>query len=161
MKNTFPPLEKAGKSPAASIFMSQNFRCDKGVVDFVNAVFDKVFAHLGGNIGYVAEDSLCFSKFPPVGDHYPEITVVSGAKEEAEDEEEEPIGAVEAEARAIGKKILSLLEDGRKNDGTPIRPGDIAVIFRALHYKAPVYIRVFAEMGIDAAAVCRFLHEGQ
>ena len=44
------------------------------------------------------------------------------------------------------------MDGGKKNDGTPIRPGDIAVIFRALHAKAPIYIRVFAEMGIDAAA---------
>ena len=152
MKNTFPPLEMAGKSHAASIFMSQNFRCDKGVVDFVNAVFDKIFGFLGESIGYGVEDRLGFSKFPPTGDHYPEITVVFNTKDEAEGEEEEPIGTVEAEARAIGKKILSLLDGGKKNDGTPIRPGDIAVIFRALHAKAPIYIRVFAEMGIDAAA---------
>ena len=152
MKNTFPPLEMAGKSPAASIFMSQNFRCDAGVVDFVNLIFDTVFGHLGDSIGYVEGDRLCFSKFPPVGDHFPEITLVSTAREEAEGEEEEPMDAVEAEARAVGKKILSLLDGGLKNDGTPIRPGDIAVIFRALHAKAPIYIRVFAEMGIDAAA---------
>ena len=54
---------------------------------------------------------------------------VSTASGESEGEEEEPIGAVEAEARAVGKKILSLLDGGLKNDGTPIRPGDIAVIF--------------------------------
>ena len=29
--------------------------------------------------------------------------------------------------------------------------GDIAVIFRALHSKAPIYTRVFASMGIDSA----------
>ena len=152
MKNTFPPLEKAGRSHSASIFMSQNFRCDAGVVDFVNRIFDTVFGHLGDSIGYVPEDRLCFSKLAPVGESFPEITLVSSAHEAEESEEgEEPIGATEAEATAIGKKILSLLDGGKKNDGTPIRPGDIAVIFRALHSKAPIYTRVFASMGIDSA----------
>lgn len=161
MKNTFPPLEKAGRSHAASIFMSQNFRCDEGVVNFVNRVFDTVFGKLGESIGYVPEDRLCFSKLAPVGDHFPEITLVSAAQSavsvlgdgenEDEAEEEERPDAVEAEARAVGKKILALLDGGKKNDGTPIRPGDIAVIFRALHSKAPIYTRVFASMGIDCA----------
>ncbi len=160
MKNTYPPLEKAGRSHAASIFMSQNFRCDAGVVDFVNRVFDTVFGLLGESIGYVPQDRLCFSKLPPVGDHFPEITLVSALREEdgdsAEDgeesiEEEESSDAVEAEARAVGKKILSLLDGEKKNDGSPIRPGDIAVIFRALRAKAPIYTRVFASMGIDCA----------
>ncbi len=150
MKATFPPLEKAGRSHAASIFMSQNFRCDEGVVRFVNAVFDTVFGHLGESIGYVAEDRLCFSKNPPHGAHYPEISLVF-SEDGAEDEEQKELSTAEAEARAIGKRILSLLNGEKKNDGTPIRPGDIAVIFRALHSKAPIYTRVFAEMGIDAA----------
>lgn len=154
MKNTFPPLEKAGRSHAASIFMSQNFRCDKGVVDFVNRIFDTVFGHLGESIGYVPEDRLTFSKLAPVGDAYPEITLVDPQvqTDEEDDEEEDAPGAVEAEARAIGRKILSLLDGGKKNDGSPIRPGDIAVIFRALRSKAPIYIRVFASMGIPCAA---------
>ena len=160
MKNTFPPLEMAGRSHTASIFMSQNFRCDEGVVDFVNRIFDTVFGHLGQSIGYVPEDRLCFSKLAPVGSHYPQITLVSavGNADEAADaggeesvEEEELPDAVEAEARAVGKKILALLSGEKKNDGTPIRPGDIAVIFRALRSKAPIYTRVFASMGIDCS----------
>lgn len=154
MKNTFPPLEKAGRSHAASIFMSQNFRCDEGVVDFVNRIFDTVFGHLGESIGYVPEDRLTFSKLGPVGNAFPEITLVSSAhsaSEESEDEDGEPPSAVEAEAYAVGKKILSLLDGGKKNDGTPIRPGDIAVIFRGLHSRAPIYTRVFASMGIPCA----------
>ena len=153
MKNTFPPLDKAGRSHAASIFMSRNFRCDKSVVDFVNGVFDRVFGLLGESIGYVAEDRLCFSKLAPTGEQPCEITVVEPPKkgESEEAEEEESIGAVELEARAIGKKILSLLDGEKKNDGSPIRPGDIAVIFRALRSKGEVYRRVFAEMGIPSA----------
>ncbi len=144
LKSIFPPLEKAGRSHAASIFMSQNFRCDEGIVNFVNAVFDTVFGLLGKSIGYVPEDRLCFSKKAESGAHLPEIAIVSTpAAEEG--------SALEAEARAIGKRILSLLNREKKNDGTPIRAGDIAVIFRSLHSKAPIYTRVFAEMGIACA----------
>ena len=151
MKNTFPPLEKAGRSHAASIFMSRNFRCDKGVVDFVNGVFDRVFGLLGESIGYVPEDRLCFSKLAPTGEHTAEIVVVEPPEKGEEAEGEEPVTAVEAEARAVGKKILSLLNGEKKNDGSPIRPGDIAVIFRALRSKGEVYRRVFSEMGIPSA----------
>ncbi len=151
MKNTFPPLQKAGRSHTASIFMSRNFRCDRGVVDFVNGVFDRVFGLLGESIGYVDGDRLAFSKLAPVGDAVPEITLVAPPVADAEEDGEERMDAVEAEARAVGEKILSLLDGEKKNDGTPIRPKDIAVIFRALRAKGPVYKRVFAEMGIPAA----------
>ena len=42
MKNAFPLL-KVAEGDCASIFMSRNFRCDKGVVDFVNNIFNSAF----------------------------------------------------------------------------------------------------------------------
>ena len=53
MKKSFPSLGTAGDYPAASIFMSNNFRCDKGVIDFVNDIFDRLFYFLRDSIGYV------------------------------------------------------------------------------------------------------------
>jgi len=40
--------------------MSENFRCDKTVVDFVNLVSDALFPN--GGIPYTAEDALVFGK---------------------------------------------------------------------------------------------------
>ena len=43
MKGSYPPLSES-KEPYASIFMSKNFRCDRGIVDFVNGIFDRTFS---------------------------------------------------------------------------------------------------------------------
>ena len=61
MKNAFPPLAKA-EGDVASIFMSRNFRCDKGVVDFVNNIFDKAFSFVSQSIGYSDGDRLGYAK---------------------------------------------------------------------------------------------------
>ncbi len=51
-----------------SIFMSDNFRCDKPVIDFSNLIFRYLFSHCGENIGYtvsddgISPDDLVFSK---------------------------------------------------------------------------------------------------
>ena len=40
MKNSYPALENSAGSDTASVFMSKNFRCDKGIIDFVNGILE-------------------------------------------------------------------------------------------------------------------------
>lgn len=146
MKNVFPPIEEAGDSPSASIFMSNNFRCDSVVVDFVNGVFDKMFGLFAQNIGYVTEDRLTFSKEYRNGDTptgiTPQIHIIEKPSG-TEDENEQGLDDAEAvlkeeknnarlEAECIVKKISELLEKGRLANGNPIRPKDIAVLMRSV-----------------------------
>ena len=146
MKSEFPSLGDEGDYPAASIFMSNNFRCDETVVDFVNGVFDTLFGALGGSIGYVPEDRLGFSKIYEEGSSptgaIPEIHLTekpASSPETFEDADEvvdsvllEERAAAETQALAITDKIKELLKSGTLASGKRIEPKDIAILFRSV-----------------------------
>ncbi|MBR2612113.1 MAG: UvrD-helicase domain-containing protein [Clostridia bacterium] len=162
LKENYPIFSDTGadKHPA-SIFMSNNFRSDRGVVDFVNGVFDCVFRLTGQSIRYVYEDRLICSKYrdsetgePPY--HRGEILLVesppSKKKNTPEDEIDENLSAIECEARVVASRILEMLERGEtKNDGTKIVPGDIAILLRSTKTKAKIFADALAKVGIPYA----------
>lgn len=153
MKRSFAPLHTEGDYPAASIFMSDNFRCDKGVVDFVNDVFDNLFYHLRDSIGYVNEDRLNYSKIHETGEpeyRYPEICLVNtfpkaDPRAEMIDDEADLVPMVVAE------KIRELLDDGHLDSGEKIQPGHIAIIMRKVKSKAERYSCALDKLGIPSA----------
>lgn len=142
MKSRFPALGTPGDYPAASIFMSDNFRCDENVILFVNGIFDVFFGLLASSIGYVDADRLGFSKIYPEGSmptrHVPEIHIIEKpAKVEAESDSDdvevaEERAAAEIEAHYVTKKIRELLATGKLADGSSILPKDIAVLMRSV-----------------------------
>ena len=152
MKKNYPNLGEEGDFPAASIFMSDNFRCDKGVIDFVNDVFDNLFYHLRDSIGYVKEDRLNYSK---KYDHaepeyrYPEICLVNTFGRS------DPRSAMMQEAElvpaVVAEKIKELLDDGYLDNGEKIQPKHIAIIMRKVKSKAEKYSRALAKLGIPSA----------
>ena len=153
MKKSFPPLGTAGDFPAASIFMSNNFRCDEGVIDFVNHIFDKLFYYLRDSIGYVEGDRLAFSK---IYDHekpgyvYPEICLVptippSDPRATLVEDQSELVPEV------VARKIKELLEDGHLDNGEKIQPRHIAIIMRNVKNKGEKYARALAKLGIPAS----------
>ena len=153
MKKSFPPLRTEGDYPAASIFMSNNFRCDEGVIDFVNDIFDRLFYFLRDSIGYVDSDRLAFSK---VYDHpkpeyvYPEICLVPTIAPT------DPRSAlVEDQSRlvpeVVARKIKELLDTGTLDNGERIQPRHIAIIMRNVKNKGEKYARELAKFGIPAA----------
>ena len=158
MKDSFPLLGNGGDYPCASIFMSNNFRCDEPVVDFVNGIFDKTFGLLGESIGYKPEDRLVFSKqyrdgAVPTG-KIPEIHVVekpsSDHRDNTSDEDEadiaikEEVSAARAQARAIAKKITELIGKVQLADGHTIEPGDIAILMQSI--KGPLASAIGEEL---------------
>ncbi len=142
MKKAFPPLKEAD-GDYASIFMSSNFRCDKGIVDFVNNIFDRAFSYVAESIGYVNDDRLKFAKtydgYTPEY-RYPTLCVVD------KDLDEEN-GAPDVVAR----KILDLLLNGKKNDGSDINPSDIAIILREAKDRDVKYAAALEKYGIPSA----------
>ena len=146
MKKKFPLLSSDNDSPSASIFMSDNFRCDKTVVDFVNGIFDTAFGMLGKNIGYVCDDRLKFSKAYPDGSTPigvpPTIYILEKAKRDStlpvdadaatDEATEEDNSNAAVMARAICKKISELLESGKLADGGKIQPKHIAILVRSI-----------------------------
>lgn len=153
MKKSFPPLGTHGDYPAASIFMSNNFRCDEGVIDFVNCVFDRLFYFLRESIGYVESDRLKFSKMydhPKPEYVYPEICLVPSIPAS------DPRSALiedqsQLVPQVVARKIKELLDTGRLDNGEKIQPRHIAIIMRNVKNKGEKYARELAKLGIPAA----------
>ena len=151
LKTTLPTLGDDGDYPGATIFMSENFRCDRGIIDFVNEIFDRLFLVLRESIGYLPEDRLIFKK--PNDGAEPEYKRAeicllpyridkSGLEEETE-EDPAPI--------LVAEKIRELLATGTLNDGRPITPGDVAIIMRNAHGKDSKYAAALERLGIPVA----------
>ena len=152
MKKKYPPLGESGDYPAASIFMSDNFRCDEGVIDFVNDIFDRLFYHLRDSIGYVEEDSLNFKKkydHPMPEYRYPEICLVNTFPRS--DPRSEMMPESELVPAVVAAKIKELLDDGYLDNGEKIEPKHIAIIMRKVKSKAEKYSKALAKLGIPSA----------
>ena len=134
MKKTYPPLSDGEYTDTASIFMSDNYRCDEGIIDFVNGVFDRLFGAVADSIGFVPEDRLVYKKkysFTPEYENA-EICLIEDAEDsgiDAEDEDGEHDSPI-SEAELVADKIKDLIENGKRRDGSPIVPSDIAIIMR-------------------------------
>ncbi|MBR7117409.1 MAG: UvrD-helicase domain-containing protein [Clostridia bacterium] len=153
MKTELCPLGTDGDYPGASIFMSENFRCDKGVIDFVNEIFDRLFLVLRESIGFVSDDRLVFKKmYDGVMPEYrkPEICLLPYKTDDNGVPDEDDEGD-ELAPMLVAEKIRELLRDGRLNDGRPISPGDIAIIMRNAHGKDKKYAAALTSLGIPSA----------
>lgn len=161
MKARFPELKPGVWSPENSIFMSDNFRCDKGVIDFVNAIFDRLFMTIRESISYVDEDKLNFSKvydgIPTPEYRIPEICMLPYKKPKREldggddSDEDDDEGMAEISARLVAEKIDELLRTGTLNDGSPIRPEHIAIIMRNAKGRDKKYAAALEELDIPSA----------
>ena len=152
------------ESGGNSIFMSENFRCDEGIVKFVNLVCDKIFSAFAESIGYDPEnDNLKFGKIGP--NFQPpkkvQINIVEPAEviEAAEGEEgEEPAEVFEIdenvdklydEAVICANEIARLIRDKNElnADGSKIRAGDIAILVRG-HKQIDPLAEALSKIGI-------------
>ncbi len=154
MRQSFPPYDPSDGAPNASIFMSENFRCDKTVVDFVNAVFDRLLGVAGESIGYRADDRLKFSKITPEGaDPVRAVLAVFGRERGEEDrkaDEDEITSDEQPEPAWVAAEIGRLLREERLADGKPIRPRDVAILLRSTSTRARVYRDALTALGIPA-----------
>ena len=140
MKAAFPELSEA-KGDAATVFMSKNFRCDEGIVDFVNGIFDKAFSLLGESIGYREGDRLGYAKIHKSEPEYfkPEVCLL-----------ERRTKAEISEAEVVALKIKELIEEGTLDDGSRIRASDVAIIMRSAKGKANLYSDALERVGIPS-----------
>ncbi len=118
------------------LFMSENFRCDQTVVDFVNLVSDHLFP--ASSMPYAPEDALVFGK--GTGEHTPvEIVLIEKAAADGDDAEEDtvpenPAADEDPEAAYVAEQIGKLLQSGVIHEGEserPITPDDIAILLRS------------------------------
>ena len=153
MRRKFPPLSDAD-GDGASIFMSKNFRCDAGVVDFVNGIFDRAFALIGDSIDYSESDRLVYAKVhegaePPyrrpvvyMADKPPKKSLPALLEEGEDGSELEPI--------MVAERIRDLLAQGTLDSGEPVKPSDIAIILRNAKNRAAKYAEALGKLGVPA-----------
>ncbi len=135
----FPSYETAPNDDSGvTVFMSENFRCDKNVIDFVNPICSRMFRACGESVGYVSGDDLKFAKPCPEGYVPPKTTVTlitgddpnadpvdSTARDDQEDSPDAP------EMQFIAAEVTRLLKEAKLPDGKPLKPGHIAVLCRS------------------------------
>ncbi len=163
-KRSYPDIKDAHDLPSASIFMSKNFRSSAGIVDFVNAVFDKMFGIFASGIDYKPLDRLEAARKPLGKSYYaaPEICLTPTSEIELTDDG----GDEEAEnicAAVVAAKIKELIESGtreneklvlpeddpnKKGNDPRIHPGDIAIILRSMKNKSEKYTSALTRLGI-------------
>ncbi len=136
MKKEFTPIELAEPGESSTIFMSENFRCDKGIVDFVNSVFDRLFNVTRDSIGYVDGDRLKYAKIYENGicpDEAPTLYLLDKKAKEKPDEGDdgEEDDGKSMSARFVAERIVELLRGARLAGGEKIKPKDIAIILRS------------------------------
>ena len=163
MKSSFPALGNEGDYPHASLFMSQNFRCDKNIVDFVNGIFDTMFGLLGESIGYMPDDRLEFAKVYPDGScptgHVPEIHLIEKAARNASSDPDDLARSIIYDefknfgvmAEHIARKIDELLYKERLASGNLIQPKDICIMLRSTKSKGEQMAKVLARHGIKSS----------
>ena len=140
------------------LFMSENFRCDKSVIDFTNLVCAYIFQACPETIGYREGDDLIHRKQAPEGYTSPLVTLQitqpadgDGRDEDEDDDENDGESTdIDTETVAAVNEILRLLAEGKKADGKPILPSDIAILSRT---KAPldVFARALSEAGVPVS----------
>lgn len=111
---------KEEDAPTCRIFMQSNYRCDKTVIDFTNAVCNYLFPHCGG-MQYLSEDALSYAKTE--GDQKEKVEIILT---KPEDEDYECL--FRSEAQALALRIKSLLKYRQ--------PNQIAVLCRSLRLES-------------------------
>ncbi len=152
-KRSYPTLDENPDAPMASIFMSKNFRSSEGVINFVNSIFDKMFGAFAKSIDYSPADRLVAGRDPlgPSFTEKPQICLTpSGEIFFLADEDEivENEAAEKIAPAVVAAKIKQILDTGTREDGSPVRPCDIAVILRSLKGKADIYTSALERLGI-------------
>jgi len=138
------PLSETEEAPAAaSLFMRENFRCDKPVVDFVNLVSRHMFKR--GTIPFTEEDELAFGKsVPPAYEPAPvEITLLPKDTADGPAPVTEPV--------FVAAKISELLRTGRRADGVPLTPGDVAILLRSPGADGAAFAEALEARGIPVS----------
>ncbi len=111
-RDRFPMYEEGSGQKEATIFLSENFRCDQGVIAYSNAVFDKLFRNNSGRVPYLEKDALVFGKLPEKD---------AGLKTRllAVDSE------LTSEYDVVAREIYALLQNG-------VKPQEIVILLRSM-----------------------------
>lgn len=131
---------EAENADGMTVYMSNNFRCDRPIIDFTNAICSYLFKE-SPVVDYCDADNLVYSRQVENTEYKPskvKVTVILPPEAQAEESSEilEETNGLVHEAKYIASEIERLISSETKADGTPIRPGDIAILVRSNRVKA-------------------------
>ena len=106
------------KDGGDAIFMSENHRCDSGIIDFSNLVSDYMFRY--SETPFSEEDKLICSKDGGKGGDPAEVVIVKNSPDET----------LDPEAEYIADRIKDMISRETLRDGSSIRPRDVAILIR-------------------------------
>ena len=118
------------------VFMSDNFRCDKPVIDFANKVCSFLFSACENTVGYRPQDDLVCSKSTDgitAPEHPVPVTMAvfdAPPRKKADADDEDDAESVREEAVWVAAEISRLLREETLDNGAKIRPSDIAILVR-------------------------------
>ncbi len=143
-RNRFPSVdEESPDSDGKTVFLANNFRCDKCVIDFANVVSGCLFTSATSSVPFTEGDLLIHSKSEAESGEPVRVVLVDGSEA---DDDSDSVGAMEAEY--VAREIKRLLSGGKKNNGDPIRPSDIAILMRSAKALSASFEEAFKRHGI-------------
>ena len=143
LRRSYPEIDNADNSNCASIFMSENFRCNKEVIGFTNMIFDSLMPLLSPDMNYTTSDSLVFKKKRESDTKIPvEIVIAESAPSNSDDKKKN------FEAKFVASEIKRIVGNETLDNGTPVKYGDIAILMRSPKKKVDIYANELASLGI-------------
>ncbi|MBQ2735399.1 MAG: UvrD-helicase domain-containing protein, partial [Clostridia bacterium] len=126
--------KEAEQADGICVFMSENFRCNRSVIEFANRICGFLFSACEKSVGYRPQDDLVCSKLPALKDGEPvqavpvQVAVFDASpKKGSEGNDAE---AERDEAKWTAAEISRLLREERLDNGSPITPSDITILVR-------------------------------
>lgn len=151
--DTSEPYTKDFQGKNAAVLLNRNFRSSIDVVDFVNDVFENIMNKKSGGMDYTSGERLEYGASYPNCDRATEIIFSPDtAAPITDDNDDEPISAVQAEARATASKIKEMLGKVSVSDKgslRPCEPKDFCILLRD-RIRGQLYADELAACGIKA-----------
>ena len=154
-RRALPLYTHAEEPPVGGVcvFMSENFRCSQPVIDYANRICSFLFSACEDSIGYRPQDDLICGKKSPEGSTVPVRTVLFDPYTDAQKKEAKEAGRTlpNREALWVAAEVARLLREGKLEDGTPIRPENVAILMRN-STQMPAFTDALAAWGIPVSS---------
>ncbi|MBQ2727311.1 MAG: UvrD-helicase domain-containing protein [Clostridia bacterium] len=138
-----------GGDDGESLFMSENFRCDRCVIDFVNLISGYTLAK--SPIPYEKEDELVYAKQSETESVPAEVCLIVKNTGEEVDKYTSDISERNPEAWYVAGRIRDMIGRYSPDGKSILQPADVAVILRSPSSTGQDYIDALAYHGIPAA----------
>ncbi|MBQ4121151.1 MAG: UvrD-helicase domain-containing protein [Clostridia bacterium] len=137
-RTQFEPYDETKKQKQATIFLSDNFRSDRGVIDYTNRVFYQLFNNNSGSVPYMAGDALKCAREDKDDLKLPTryLMVDRGQVDENGDRLNE--------FDVVAREILRLVSNG-------VKPSEIVILLRNMT-KADAYRKALADLSLPCVS---------